>query len=176
MIGKLFDLVGETIIPKSECFIIEPIKRVIDEYPKDYQKILVYLHWMKSMSPDDNPYADIPLEKREEVILHDLGLNIDSEDPTIRAALECVEEKYSTVFYRVYRGFHSMLDKIAEKMLTEEVDFSKEGNAATIKGYMKDYEAMRKSFKVAYQDYKEEIGGDRGRGGAETADDENEDY
>src|SRR5688572_30214796 len=164
MIGKLFELVGETIIPKPDCFIIEPIKRVIDEYPKDYLKIIAFLHYMKSMSPDDSPYADVPVDKREESILHDLKLNIDPEDPTIKAALDCVEEKYSTPYYRAYRGFLAMFDKISEKMYTEELDFTKEGNAATIKGYMKDYETIRKAFKIAFQDYKEEQGGDRGRG------------
>lgn len=175
-LGKIFELVAGTIIPKEHCLLMAPINRIIEDYPEDNLKIIAFLHYMCSMRPDDNPYADVPLDKRAEVILFNLKLNIDPEDDAIKDGLTCVKEIYYTTFYGIYKGFKAYLDKMGAQLEIENVDFSKEGNATTIKGYMKDYEAMRKSFKVAFKDFEEEQGVDRARGGAELADDEEDDY
>jgi hypothetical protein len=177
MIGKLFDInAGGIIIPKADCYIIQPIKAVIDAYPDKHLKIIAFLHYMNSMRKDDNPYADVDLNIRGEQIISDLKLEIDPENPIIKAALICVSEKYYTTFYGIYKGFKSMLDKIGAKLLTEEIDFSKEGNSANVKSWMKDYEALRGSFKKAYSDFEEEQGGMKVRGGGELAQDEDDDY
>lgn len=177
MIGKLFEIVGDTIIPKPDCHIIAPIKRVLEEYPEDSNKILAFLHYMKSMRPDDNPYADTPLANREEKILQELQLDIDTSSDTIKDALQCVEEMYDTTFYRIYKGIKTMMDNIAQALMTTNIDFTaREGNAGNILKLMEKYENIRKSFKTAFRDFEEEQGGGRARGGAELADDEDDDY
>lgn len=144
-IGKLFDIQGDTIIPKQDCYLLHPIKDVIEGYPDSYQKIIAYLHYMNSMRTDDNPYADVPLEERSDQILYDLELEIDPEDVKIKKALQCVEEKYYTTFYGMYKGIKAMMDKIGMKLLTEDIDFSaKEGNAGNITRFMEKYEHLRK--------------------------------
>lgn len=175
-LGKIFDLVGDTIIPNEHCLLMDPLVRVKEEYPNDYLKIVAFLHYLISMNPSDNPYADVPLNKRAEIILFNLKLNIDVEDQTIKDAIACVTEIYYTTFYGIYKGFKSYLDKMGAQLEIEDVDFGKDGNAGTIKGYLKDYENMRKSFKVAFKDFEEEQGGGRTRGGAELAEDEDDDY
>jgi hypothetical protein len=177
-LGKLFELQGEVIIPKDDCYIIEPIKAVIDKYFTQYPKVIPYLHYMKSMNKDDNPYSDVPIEKREEQIVYDLGLPFDSStDEVLKKALICVEEKYSTTFYRLYKGIKSMMDQIGEKLSNIEIDFAaREGNATNILKLMEKYEAMRKSFKQAYKDFEEEQGQINVRGGGQLAFDEDEDY
>lgn len=173
-VGKLFDIQGDTFIPRADCYVIHPLKNAIDKYGN---KIIGYLHYMKSMRSEDNPYADVPLAERSDQIVFDLDLLIDAEDPVIASALQCVEEKYYTTFYGVYRGMKTMLDKIGMKLLTEEPSFDKkEGNADSIKGWIKDYEQLRKSFKIAYKDFEEEQGDVKVRGGGQLADDEDEDY
>lgn len=177
MIGKLFEIVGNTIIPKPDCYIIEPIKKVIEEYPKEHLKIIAFLHYMKSLKPDDNPYADVPLDLREEKILQELKLDIDTQSDIIRDALQCVEEMYYTTFYGLYKGVKAIMDDIGRKLLTTSIDFTaKEGNAGNILKLMEKYEGIRKSFKVAYKDFEEEQTGSRARGGAELSEDEDYDY
>lgn len=175
-LGKIFDLMGDKIIPKEDCLLMAPLVAVKEEYPDDYLKIIYFLHCMNGMNPNDNPYAEVPLNKRAEIILFNLQLKIDPESQVIKNALECVEEIYSTPYYRAYKGYLAMFDKISYKMLTTELDLSKDGNAAVVKGFFKDYEAIRKSFKLAFKDFEEEQGQEKARGGAELADDENEDY
>lgn len=176
-IGKLFEVQGSKIIPKEDCYIIQPIKKMIDEYPDEYPKLIAYLHYMNSLKPDDNPYADVPFEVRSEQIIYDLKITADVQDDTIVQAMTCVEEKYFTTFYGLYKGIKSMLDKIASQFFTTDINFdNKEGNSANIVRVIKDYENLRKSFKLAYRDFEEENGGGRARGGASLADDEEEDY
>lgn len=173
-IGKIFEIQGKEVIPKADCYIIKPLCDVIENYPP---KTIAYLHYMMSMRKEDNPYADVPSDQRSEQILYDLKLEINPEDPMIKTALACVEEKYSTTFYTLYKGLKSMLDRIGQTLLTQEIDFStREGNAGNITRFMEKYESLTKSFKAAYRDFEEEQGGGRARGGAELADDENEDY
>src|SRR5690349_4314473 len=119
-LGKIFEMVNGVIIPKEDCKAIVPLQICLDKYYHSgtHPKILNYLHYMKSMNKDDNPYADVDLNKREEQILYDLKLDIDTSDPVIKEALECVERIYYTTFYGVYRGFKAMLDKIGAALLT----------------------------------------------------------
>jgi hypothetical protein len=176
-LGKLFEINGTTIIPKQDCYILQPLKRVIDTYPEQFPKVIAFLHYMNSMSKEDNPYADVPLDVRPEQILYDLDLNLDLEDEVIRGAMQCVEEKYYTTFYGLYRGFKSILDRTGLALLTEEVQFGgKESNMQNISRFMKDYETLRKNFKQAYRDFDEETGGTRVRGGGELSYDEDTDY
>lgn len=177
MLGKIFELDGNNIIPKEECKIILPLKKIIEEYPEDHGKVFAYLHFIKSMNRKDNPYADVPLDRRTEIVLYDLGLEIDPDSTTIKAGLTCVEEMYYTTFYGVYRGIKSMLDKIGNALYSDDVDLNpKEGNMAPITRFIEKYEQLRKSFKVAYSDFEEETSGGKARGGAEMADDEEDDY
>lgn len=176
-LGKIFEMVNGVITPKEDVNIIVPIKNCIDKYYKENPKILAYLHYMKSMNKDDNPYADVPLDNREDQIIYDLKLEIDTKDPIIIEALECVERLYYTTFYGVYKGIKSMLDKIGRKLMDEDIDFhGKEGNSAGITRVIEKYEQFRKSFKTAYKDFEEEQGQVHVRGGGELAFDEDEDY
>lgn len=176
-LGKIFELVNGVIVPKEDCKIIMPIKNCLDKYYEKHPRILPYLHYMKSMNKDDNPYADVPMDKREDQILYDLKLDIDTSDPLIKEALQCVEELYYSTFYGLYKGIKAMMDKIGKSLETMEIDFTaREGNAANILKLMEKYEAMRKSFKQAYKDFEEEQGQIQVRGGGELAYDEDEDY
>jgi len=176
-LGKIFEMVNGVIIPKEDCKIIVPIKNCLDKYYEKNPKIIAYLHYIKSMNKDDNPYADVPLERREEQIVYDLKLEIDTQDPIILDALQCVEGLYYSTFYGLYKGIKSMMDKIGKTLETEEIDFTaREGNAANILKLMEKYEALRKSFKSAYRDFEEEQGQLHVRGGGELAYDEDEDY
>jgi hypothetical protein len=129
------------------------------------------------MNPEDSPYADVPEAEKADQIMHDLNIFVDPEEESIKAGLECVQEKYATTFYRIYRGIKSILDKAGTKLLNTDIDFNgKQGNSDSIKSWIKDYESMRKSFKTAYRDYEEERSDVKVRGGGNLADDEDIDY
>lgn len=172
-IGKLFEMQGKAIIPKDDCYIIKPIRAVIDKYEKDHLLVIAYLHYMTSMKPADNPYADVPVLGRSEIILADLELDIDPEDAVIVKAISCIEDIYYTTFYGLYTGIKAAMDNIGKGLKTTQIDFnSKDGNVSNIIRIAKDYESLRNSFKAAYKDYDEESGNVRVRGNSRLAIDE----
>lgn len=174
-LGKLFEMSGKVIVPKDDCYIIQPIKQVFDKYPDEHLKLCAYLHYMNSMKPADNPYADVPLKDRSDIVVSNLGIEADVDDDLIIRALDCVRELYSTTFYTLYRGLKTTLDKIGKALETVEIDFNqKDGNSGNITRIAKEYEALSKSFKTAYKDYDEETGNVRVRGNSRLAIDESD--
>lgn len=172
-LGKLFEMQGKAIIPKDDCYIIKPIRAVIDKYEKDHLLIIAYLHYMTSMKPADNPYADRPLSDRSEIIIADLGLEIDPEDGVIKRAISCIEDIYYTTFYGLYTGIKAAMDNLGKALKTASIDLNgRDGNVANIIRIAKDYEALRNSFKAAYKDFDEETGSVRVRGNSRLAIDE----
>ena len=175
-LGKIFELRGRVIIPKEDCYIIQPIKEMFDKYPEEHLKLCAYLHYMKSMKKEDNPYADVPLKDRSEQIVFDLQIETDVDNnDVIERALSTVEEMYYTTFYGLYKGIKSSLDKIGKALELVEIDFNqKDGNVGNITRIAKEYEALRSSFKAAYRDFDEETGNVRVRGNSRLAIDEND--
>jgi len=156
-IGKIFTIENGNITPKPDCTILKPLKAVIDSYPDNYDKVFYFLHAMKSMNKIDNPHADVPLEEREELVLRHLDLDIDSQDPVIQQALECVERLYYTTFYGIYIGMKNYMDKAGRVLKDLEPDFDKRtGNSDTVKNFLKDYNMMVSSYKQAYKDFEQE--------------------
>lgn len=175
-IGKIFEFRGKQIIPKDDCWTILPIRNVFDKWPDEHLKLCQYLHYMNSYKREDNPYADVPLDDRSDQLVTDLGIEADVQDPLIIRALSCVEDLYYTTFYGLYVGIKASMDNIGKGLKTTAIDFnSRDGNVANITRLMKDYEALRNSFKAAYRDFDEETGNVRVRGNSKLAIDENED-
>ena len=176
-LGKLFELNGKVIIPKEDCFIIKPIANMMDKFPKEKLQLIAYLHYMCSMTPADNPYADVPEVDREDQIVKDLELfKVNLDDPIIKKALVCVQEKYFTTFYGIYTGIKAAMDSFGKKLKVIDIDFnSKDGNANAIMAFAKNYEQLRNSFKTAYKDFDEETGNVRIRGGGKLSYDEDDD-
>lgn len=178
--GKLFEIrktdkKNPVIIPKEECWIIKPLRDVIENYPEEYPKIIAYLHFMHSYRPDDNPYADVPFEEREEQILRELELDINSEDVIIKEASECIEKKYETTFYALYTGMKEYLNKMGKLLKTTAPTLDgKDSNAANVRQFIKEYNALSVNFKQAYRDFDEEVGNSRLRGGGKAAYDEDD--
>lgn len=178
--SKLFEIEkldkkNPVIKPKPDCWVIKPLKAVIDNYPEDYGKIIYYLHCMNSYRPDDNPYADVPYEEREEQILRELEIDIDSNDPIIKEALESVAKKYETTFFVLYTGMKEYLNKMGKLLKTTAPTLDgKDSNAANVRQFIKEYNALSVNFKQSYRDFDEEVGNSRLRGGGRASYDEDD--
>jgi hypothetical protein len=174
--GKLFDFVGGTLIPNEHCSMIQPLVRIRDEYPEDYLKVYLYIHYMCSLRPADNPYCDVPTNEREEHICRDIGLFIDTESFLIKDAIESVTKIYESTFYRIYKGIKSYMDQVGTILSTITPDFDgKDGNVNTVRAFIKDYQLLSDNYKKAYKDFEEEQGNISYRGGAKAAYDDNDD-
>lgn len=174
-IGKIFEWHNKQIIPKDDCYANVHIKKMFDTYPDEYLKLCAYLHYMNSMKPADNPYADIPLQERSDVLVNALGIEADVEDPVIIRALDTVKDMYHTTAYGLYRGIKTYLDRLGKDIETAQNDFSqRDGNSGNILKFIEKYDILYTKFKAAYREYDEETGNVRVRGGGKLALDENE--
>lgn len=172
-IGKIFEFRNKQIIPKDDCYHNVHIKAMFDKYPDEHIKLCAYLHYMNSMKREDNPYADVPMSDRSDQLVNALDIKAEVEDPIIIRALSAVEDIYYTTFYGIYGGAKAAMDKIGKSLKTVEIDFNnRDGNIANIIRLMKDYEAIRNSFKAAYRDFDEETGNVKVRGNSRLAIDE----
>jgi len=157
--GKLFEFQNGKIIPNEHCSVIKPLMRIKEEYPDDYLNIFLYLHYMCSLRPTDNPYCDVAIVEREEVVCRDIGLFIDTESYLVKDAMESVAKIYESTFYRIYKGIKNYMDQIGDILSTITPNFdAKDGNVNTVRAFIKDYQLMSDNYKKAFKDFEEEQG------------------
>lgn len=156
MIGKLFEIIeGGKIIPNKNCLIIKPIAQFIEFFGDD---AVPYLHYMVSLNPNDNPFADIPEQQKSEQIQRYLRIDIPNseDDMVVEAALEAVRDMYSTPVYRSVRSLKKLLDRVNEDIETlseTQLDYESGGNATGIVNIVKQLSMLKKELRAAQKDY-----------------------
>ena len=156
MIIKLFDVQNGVIIPTEHCYALKDLKKIMDEYPKDYMNIYAYLFYMTCPNPDLNPFFHVAENEKEEFILSQLKVTFSSEDDAIVIALTFCKKLYETPTYRAYMGIKSMLDRLARYMETTAIDHGRDGNLTSLVNAAAKFEQIRTSFKGTYKDLLEE--------------------
>ena len=74
----------------------------------------------------------------------------------IRHALDKCAQLYETPTFRAYKGIKSMIDKLAKYMESTQIEHGRDGNINSLVSAAKNFDAIRQSFKGAYNDMKEE--------------------
>ncbi len=174
MVGKLIEIEQGSVVIKPICWHIKPLFDIIEFYPDNYDKVIHYFHCMCSLNPNDNPFADLPEDEKEEKILRFLGIDIDTDNDIVKDGLECVRECYSTTIYRSYESLKNLQDGINQDLKQMRLTYDKDiGNASNVMSVVKNLSVVKKELKEAKKDYLEEQGDVRGRGGVEMSYDEN---
>tara|TARA_R110002074_G_scaffold18755_9_gene60405 strand:- start:4183 stop:4707 length:525 start_codon:yes stop_codon:yes gene_type:complete len=158
MITKLFDIQNNKIIPTEHCYSIKWLKDIMDNYSKDeeYLKVYAYLFYMTCPNPDTNPYFNVIEADKEELILEDVDIEVSTEDPLIRLALDKCEKLYETPTSRAYMGIKKALDNIAIYMANTTITDGRDGNISQIRAVAKDFDSIRQSYKGAFRDLQDE--------------------
>ena len=76
--------------------------------------------------------------------------------PKIMYALDKCAQLYETPTFRAYKGIKSMIDKLANYMENTQIEHGRDGNINSLVSAAKNFDAIRQSFKGAYNDMKEE--------------------
>jgi len=168
MIVKLFDIVGDTVVPTAHCYTLKDLKIIMDEYPDKYMKIYQYLFYMTCPNADENPFFHTIQQDKEQLILEQIKADFSIEDEKIIAALKLCNSLYDTPTYRAYRGISTMIDRLSRFMEETPITTGRDGNGPFLLKAASDYQDIRESFKGAYKDLQEEQKS-KTRGGAETA-------
>jgi hypothetical protein len=152
---RLFEIDGRGVKPTEHCYMISWLKKIIDEYPENYNKVLAYVYYNSYLGPD-NPYFNIAEEDREEKILRDLQPEFDIEAPEILFAIDQCKEIYLTPTMRSYNAIKAMLERLNTYLETTEITDGRDGNVGSMLRIAKEFKSVRESFKGVYEDVQEE--------------------
>lgn len=167
----LFDIQDREAHISQHCYTIGYLKDIIDEYGEENAtKIFTYFHYMWSLSPEDNPFAEVNEFEKQEKIVRLICPEIDIDDPLIQHGLELVGELYTSPTYEVYKSFKILLDKLAVTIRYANISVDKEdGNIGNIKALNTTYQEIKTAYKDSYKDYQDELGIVSSRGGAQRS-------
>jgi hypothetical protein len=135
--------------------MISWLKKIIDEYPENHNKVLAYIYYNSYMGPD-NPYFNVVEVDREDKILRDLQPEFDVEAPEILYAIDRCKEMYSTPTMESYKAIKTMLENLNTYLKTTEVTDGRDGNIGALIRVAKEFKHVRESFKGVYEDVQEE--------------------
>jgi len=171
---RLFDIIGGVVTPTEHCYTIASLKNIMEEYGENAGKIMAYLHYMCSLNGQDNPFADLPEEEKQEVITRQICPEIDTDAVDIKDALEVVRKMHETATYTVYKGFKVMLEKLGRYLQVNELTTGMDGNLTQVVNAAKSYPALSQAFKEAYKEHLEEVQSEKVRGGVRLSYDEDD--
>lgn len=165
MLINLFDVDGKKVVPGQACYLIPWLKRIMDMYPDYYLNIYNYIFHLTCPDGTINSYVNFPEEEKESILLSDLApIQFDLEDPIILDTIERCRKMYETPVLRAFNGAKRMLDRIGSYLDREEIIDGKEGNAMTIKAFMKELPDYWETYRKMENILKEEqskVRGDR---------------
>jgi hypothetical protein len=152
---RLIDFEDNKVALTIHCYNLSFLKDLIDAYPEHSVKVVSYVFYM-SYPGQENPYINIPMENRSEMIVQDLGLDISLDDKLFVTAIEKCTDLYKTPINRMYHSLSNALNKISNYFDEAEVTDGKDGNLTQIINAAKSYGSIRDSFKKIKADFDEE--------------------
>lgn len=165
---RLFDIENGNLVPTEHCYALDFLKDIMDSYPENYIDVYKYLFYMTCPNPDLNPYFNVPIEDKEEIILKDINATFSTEDEKILGARIKCDRLFETPTVRAYNGMARMIDRLAKYMENTPISHGRDGNINSLVAAAKNFEGIRLSFKGVYKDLMEEQKKHR-RGGADSA-------
>ena len=153
---RIFDIENGKVIKSEHCYTLNFLKNVIDAYPDEHMAILQYLFYMSCPSPEMNPFFNVPEHEKEDIIIEEVGLDIDLDNETIEHALDRCKQLYETPAYRAYVGIKSMLDRLAKYMETTDIEHGRDGNINALVNAAAKFDQIRQAYKGAFIDMKQE--------------------
>lgn len=167
MIIKIFDIVGGQVVINHNCLSIPELKAISEAYP-DPIPAFNFLHFRYDI---ESPYANIPEEEKDDVLLNDFPGEYTLEDDVMIAAMQKLEELYVTPTYRYYLDNKILMEKLGTFARTSPVTSGRDGNVGALQSQLKSVGKTILEFKqlekVVLQELEETKG--RVRGGKKLA-------
>jgi hypothetical protein len=164
---EIFVLDNGRVVINPNCLLIPELKAVVKAY-KDPVPALSYLHFMYFPK---SPYAALPEDTKEEVILLDYEGDYTPSDKEIRMAAQKLQELYKTPTQRFFFNCKKALDRLGEYVASATITEGRDGNLPQVRDMLKSVGKINQEFKQLEKAYEEEIKASI-RGGAEISYDE----
>jgi len=157
MLIKLFDYSNGVLVPSEHCYAMDSFKQVIEDYPKDYLKVFLYIFYMIYPDPEQNPFFNMAESEREELVLREIKIDFSLDSPSITKAMDTYTKICETPTRRAYEGAKSMMEKLAVLFKTHALTTGREGSLDSMVRTMEKYDKLRQSYKGVEKDYLEEV-------------------
>lgn len=148
---RLFDLENGAIVASEHCYILKPLKDIMDNY-EDHLKIYQYIFYMTCPNPDLNPFFNVDDLHKEQMIIESIDADFSLDDDMIIDAVQFCKKLYETPTYRAYMGIKTMLDRLGDYMSTTTITHGRDGNINSLVAAASKFQQIRDSYKGAYQD------------------------
>lgn len=162
MIPEFFDIQNGKVVINHNCLSIPELKAIVDKYenPLPAFNFLYYKFDPKS------PYANIPEDDKDDIIIIDFPGDYTLEDPEMIAAMTKLELMYITPTYRYYLDNKILLEKLGKFAREQPITSGRDGNfggmQSQIKGVGKTTQEFKQLEKIVQQELSEGSGRTRG--------------
>lgn len=153
---KLFDIQNNKITPTEHCYAIGTLKEIMDSYPDEYNNIYAYLFYSSCLNEEENPFANVPENEKEDLILSEVGGTFSSDEELIAEALDLCRKLYATPSYNLYLAAKVGIEKIGNYIRNTAITDGRDGNNSSYLKYLEKYDEVCRSFESRWKAFKEE--------------------
>lgn len=163
----MFDIVNGNVVINHNCLSIPELKAVHDAY----EDPIPAFNFLFYRFDPESPYANMPEEDKDDIIINDFPGDYTLEDEEIIAAIKKLEMLNTTPTYRYYLDNKILLEKLGNFARTSPITSGRDGNisalTAQIKSVGKTIMEFKQLEKVVLAELDETKG--RARGGKKLA-------
>lgn len=152
---KLFDIEDGVVKPTAHCKMIKWLAVIQEKFPKDALHMYAYIFYM-CHEGNENPYFNILVSEREELIMDDLGATFSTEEDEVLMAIEKAKKLYTTPTMTAYNDLRIMLANLGSYIRTAQITAGRDGNINSLVRVAEKFDAIRTSFKGVAKDLIEE--------------------
>lgn len=153
---RLFDIENGIVKASEHCYTIDAFKKIMEEYPKDHNRIFAFYHYMCCLNDEENPFANTPEGEKEELILAEVGGEFSTDEDLVYKGLTLAKKMYSTPTAESYQDIKTALEKLGKWIRTTPITDGRDGNVLAILRVAEKYDEVCKSFESRYKAFKEE--------------------
>ena len=157
MIPKIFDIELGKVTINENCLLIPEFKALYDHYT-DSIPAFSFLHYMFTI---DGPYANIPEEEKQDVVLSDFPGEYSLEDDVMIDALKKMKLLFTTPTYRYYLDQKYLLEKLGNFARTTPITAGKDGNINALLSQIRSTSKTINEFKALESMVQKELNASR---------------
>lgn len=150
---KIFDINDSQVVINENCLLIPEFKKIVEVYA-DPIPVLCYVHFF---SDPKSPYANLPMDQKEEIILKDYPGEYTTDDEPVYKAVEKLKMLYETESMRLYRRAKSALDNLGRYLESAVLIDGRDSNVPGLLNALKSIRKISQEFKGLEHDVEEEL-------------------
>lgn len=169
LIIHLFEVVEGELKETRHCHALKFLKVIMQKFPDNYIDMYKYIYYMSCPDPVHNPYFNMNEVIREEAVIRDNELDIDTELPEIIIAIAKCGVMYKTPALKAHEAIRGMIENMLEFVRDAKFTSGRDGNVNELLKIGKEFKAIREEYRETTRELHEEQKEAGKRGGGDLA-------